>query len=821
MIRTARDAARGAIGGLRDTILEVKDSVIKRQEAPDEFIEAPTPEDRWWTPREGWPKQPAAFPAEKTPEGYKVKPWKAPPALIPTAAEAPHLFEGECLKTTLRAPIGTLSVEVLQCEDLPKMMVGIADPYALLVFEGFAARTSTIRNDRTPVWGAEAPRAFRFPVTCPYSELNVAVNDEDEGLLPDDALGRVIIDLSQICARTVFDCWYDLEYSMIGRAKGRRGTIRLRYSVEWHDERLRLLEYPRPPPSYAVPFRSKKAMGDAKFAVQGRFANPARFDSNYFASLLRELKRFIEGVVDSLLKFLFWKWPILSASAFVMYQLVVSYPTESIAMLPVFALVALGRSYMSLPTPHPLEHTLTLTDLILIVVTGRGTTGQAYDPAHASASELVDEWLEEDADEHGGGGGDDDDDGQGSQKDGNRSDGSENGTPPASPGGSKSERRSASKKRAGGVMSKMGSAAGAINPLGSVTKALDVFKPAQLDEDLDQMRWEVEQEIYSHFPEDDVGFVINPIAKALGPVQKIVYNLVVGLRTAHRMATWDDKILSFQLGLALVVCVVVLFFFGELLMLVPWGLVWECLFRLLGAAAFGPHMYWFGKEFRAEQLKYEAQRAAYATGDRATRKAIMAEHKAAWTAEVRERFELEMGELPPSEEEELAALLATADSISSASAADNNNDSADGTAPAAAAGTGTGAPSSASAAAAVPGKRVVYYHMLVRPRPNAGALRFRILPHRSRSRCYPLRPAEDRPPLQEEEEEEEGLAVGRLAVSDEEAAHDVATSLPMLPSPKDLPAPNGGRSPPKSPPGVPVPNEDTTLPPKDHTALAA
>lgn len=90
-------------------------------------------------------------------------------------------------------------------------MVGIVDPYALLVFEGSAARGSVVMNDRNPCWGAEAARAFRFPVSCPYSTCDISINDEDEGPFPDDSVGRVSIDLSQLQGRTVYDAWYYLQ----------------------------------------------------------------------------------------------------------------------------------------------------------------------------------------------------------------------------------------------------------------------------------------------------------------------------------------------------------------------------------------------------------------------------------------------------------------------------------------------------------------------------------------------------------------------------------------------------------------------------------
>ena len=120
---SGRAVVKGAIGGLKDSLLEIKDSVIARQEAPEELMQAPTPDDRWFTPHHGWPAEVSEFPPEHTPEGYKVPKWKAPPALTPTAAEAPHLYDGEGLKG--KEVIGHLSIEVLQCEGLPRMMVDV------------------------------------------------------------------------------------------------------------------------------------------------------------------------------------------------------------------------------------------------------------------------------------------------------------------------------------------------------------------------------------------------------------------------------------------------------------------------------------------------------------------------------------------------------------------------------------------------------------------------------------------------------------------------------------------------------------------------
>ena len=45
----------------------------------------------------------------------------------------------------------------------------------------------------------------------------------------------------------------------------------------------------------------------------------------------------VQKTVES---FLFWKWPYVSSAFFVIYQLIVSYPAEFLALVPAIALLA-------------------------------------------------------------------------------------------------------------------------------------------------------------------------------------------------------------------------------------------------------------------------------------------------------------------------------------------------------------------------------------------------------------------------------------------------------------------------------------------------
>ena len=158
-------------------------------------------------------------------------------------------------------------------------------------------------NHSSPGWGASTGyRAFVFPVVHPYSTLCVALMEsdthEEAGLMRhldgDDVLGRVTIRLSQLFARTQYDCWFAVtgkaedgykayvpySHETTGRTADGNPAIRLRYSVSFSSEKARMLAYLTPssppplgnPPLHELAFASSSAkshMGGAKFALFG------------------------------------------------------------------------------------------------------------------------------------------------------------------------------------------------------------------------------------------------------------------------------------------------------------------------------------------------------------------------------------------------------------------------------------------------------------------------------------------------------------------------------------------------------------------------
>ena len=277
------------------------------------WVDAPTPEADWFTPEHGWPAHllqpptlPASIPTLAVKQRYEP----------PTNWMQSHVDES-VHSTHVAAAIGELRIELLEAERLPQMdkliggltggkPFGSADPYAVVVFEGSAARTSTVRNSREPKWSAAhgCARAFRFPVCSAYSCVHISLMDYD--LVGDDeVIGRCVVELGSLYARTQYDCWLPLAKKGL-RHPGRRGAVRLRYSVVFDSDRQRLLSYVRPlqNPTYHVPLLKQEYSSATAFARLG--ARPEdKYDYHIFKAHIYELRAVAIECRNAVLRFVF------------------------------------------------------------------------------------------------------------------------------------------------------------------------------------------------------------------------------------------------------------------------------------------------------------------------------------------------------------------------------------------------------------------------------------------------------------------------------------------------------------------------------------
>ena len=286
-------------------------------------VDAPTPSHCWYNPTRGWP----ARDVENGGLGDTENLQRVEVDLDKTvAADAPLL---ELFAQVARERIGTLRVEVLEAQGLPAMDVGLAstgtDAYSVLVFEGIAARTCTVRNSLNPKWSCDMARAFELPVTSPYSCLYVAVKDYDtafgvDSLAEDDDVGRVVIELGALYADSEYDAWFRLKAHPSVEAKEHLGYIRLRYSLTFDDNRKRILSYFKPTflKPHRVVFKDGRAgVRAAEFATTGGIAQDFELQTliYYKDQLLLELSLMRAEFLEVVLGVVFWRTPAKAAVA--------------------------------------------------------------------------------------------------------------------------------------------------------------------------------------------------------------------------------------------------------------------------------------------------------------------------------------------------------------------------------------------------------------------------------------------------------------------------------------------------------------------------
>lgn len=585
MATTANNAKEIAV----DSILDVKNTVVgaaKEQHLVDE----PTPEANFFTPPHGWPEVSAHEDSRK---------WQPPDLLMPLQSEFPEHFPKQS------DIIGELKIEVLQATGLPKLMqFGRMDPYAVLLFEGCAARSATDFNSRNPMWVSSSARGFKFPVTCPFSILYIALKDEDNAIYNyDDDIGWVAVELNDLRPSTLYDCNFPLQSgNPLKNHKGGRGLLRLRISVTYRSDQARLGAYLNHTPLYCIPFVSDEKRSNSTFAYRGK-AERRTFRWEVLTGHINEMREAVLGVVYVTKAFFFYKSPFLSIFICILWQVAVSHPWVFLGSPPLVIFGCLVRNYLyesADPEVTPLIISKpTVVDVFLSLF------GRRIPPLIANARDH----------EH-----DDDDVSEGDVDTDEEDD-------------EKAKKRA--KKKDKGASSMMPS----IDVYEYAKKMSDVVMGSEpgLDQELTKLKLEVEEQLEEEWDGEanasTEGFGYRPFSSVLGPVQMHLGKVLVYVRMSRRIMGWDDRILSLQLSVALLILAALLIGLGYLLSLIPWGWVFHIFWRLFGLAVFGPHMYWVGKHVEGKQAEWKARCARYDGGTDDERDAIL--------AEVREQIEAE------------------------------------------------------------------------------------------------------------------------------------------------------------------------------------
>ena len=318
--------------------------------------DAPTPDGFYYTPAAGWPSVVAAH----SRRGRHV--------CCQTLMDEPASEEAAA-GGGAEAVVGELCVEVLECAGLPNLdTFSRTDAYALVLFEGCAARTCAIESELEPMWHAEAPRAFRLPIRSASSTLFVAILDDDSALgalHDDDPVGRVLIQPTSLRPRSRVDAWWPLQHRAVGERPGERGAVRLRLCATWRVERELLLAPARllraslaadAPPDFTLHLASRRALAAADYAYVGREPE-RRYAWAVLRANLAEIARAALGLkhlVHVAREVLFWRRPRASLALLVGWQALTFYPQYIPATCPLLLLLLLDSTHAAASAAAPL-----------------------------------------------------------------------------------------------------------------------------------------------------------------------------------------------------------------------------------------------------------------------------------------------------------------------------------------------------------------------------------------------------------------------------------------------------------------------------------
>lgn len=237
-------------------------------------------------------------------------------------------------QSTKSAAVGTLYVEILQCFGLPKTeLLGEASAFCIAVLGGCAFKTDVMPPVANPMWLCKMRRAARFPVMHAYARLYVGVFGRQDGPSDRDGFaGRVVLDVARLRPGCTYDVTSPLRQSAHVYCRQRRGAVRLRVHLEWHDERQALLSYvPRSLPAKPAPNESTtilccdaKSFQNVARVVHGTHM-PGRFTMRQLKATVREINFTRVHILRYMRKreiynLTTWQYPLISGFVFLAWM---------------------------------------------------------------------------------------------------------------------------------------------------------------------------------------------------------------------------------------------------------------------------------------------------------------------------------------------------------------------------------------------------------------------------------------------------------------------------------------------------------------------
>ena len=230
---------------------------------------------------------------------------------------------------SLEPEIGSLQLECMQGLGFPKLdRYSKTDAVIYVVCGPYAFCTDVIKNQNNPMWLAKSQRACNIPLHHAYARVYVGVFN-DEKSTKDDFNGRVVLDIARLRPDCTYDVTLPLRLSAHVYSRRRRGAIRLRFRLHYHNLRSAIRSYlpkaislPRnfkPNTDTIVPTGTSRAFRNVAITAHGSHL-PGRFSFQQLRATLREInftrKQCMTIIKDTVKGIREWENPFISAFIF-------------------------------------------------------------------------------------------------------------------------------------------------------------------------------------------------------------------------------------------------------------------------------------------------------------------------------------------------------------------------------------------------------------------------------------------------------------------------------------------------------------------------
>eukprot|EP00538_Stauroneis_constricta_P012396 CAMPEP_0119563032 /NCGR_PEP_ID=MMETSP1352-20130426/22247_1 /TAXON_ID=265584 /ORGANISM="Stauroneis constricta, Strain CCMP1120" /LENGTH=1557 /DNA_ID=CAMNT_0007611557 /DNA_START=192 /DNA_END=4865 /DNA_ORIENTATION=+ len=143
-----------------------------------------------------------------------------------------------------RSVIGTLAVEIMQCFGIPRPeLLKESTAFCVCVCGPHAFQTDVMPPVANPMWLSKMRRACIFPLYQAYQKLYVGVFCRQQANSKDGFAGRVSIDVCRLRPGSTYDITLPIRMFAHIYSRQQRGSIRLRFHLEWYSEQRAVLSY--------------------------------------------------------------------------------------------------------------------------------------------------------------------------------------------------------------------------------------------------------------------------------------------------------------------------------------------------------------------------------------------------------------------------------------------------------------------------------------------------------------------------------------------------------------------------------------------------